>query len=216
MSRIDLLDIYRALLDHFGPRHWWPGDTPIEICAGAILTQNTNWKNVERAIANLKQARVLSYKGLRDIPLENLAELIRPSGYYNQKAKKLKAFIDFLTREYRGNLSALFQEETEDLREKLLKIKGIGPETADSMLLYAGEHPIFVIDLYTYRVMTRHAWAPEEATYADLQEFFQSQIPQDVELYNDFHAQFVAVGANYCRKTPQCANCPLRGYLPST
>lgn len=216
MPKLDLLKLYRAMLDHFGPRHWWPGDTPFEICVGAILTQNTNWKNVERAITNLKQARVLSYKGLRDISVEKLSELIRPSGYYNQKAKKLKAFMEFLTRETRGNLSALFQEETDDLREKLLQIKGIGPETADSMLLYAGEHPIFVIDLYTYRIMTRHGWAPEEATYADLQELFQCQLPIDVELYNDFHAQFVAVGAAYCRKTPQCEECPLRRFLPVT
>lgn len=213
MPKIDLIAIYNLLLDRFGNRHWWPGETPIEICVGAILTQNTNWKNVERAITNLKQARVLSYKGLRDISLEQLAELIRPSGYYNQKSLKLKALIDFLTRDYRGNLSAMFQEETQKLREKLLHIKGIGPETADSILLYAGDHPVFVIDLYTYRILTRHGWLPEETTYGEMQEFFQDAIPQDVALYNDFHAQLVAIGANYCRKTPKCEECPLRCLL---
>lgn len=216
MPRIDLIEVYQTLLDRFGHRHWWPGDTPFEICVGAILAQNTNWKNVQRAISNLKQAGILSYKKMREIPVESLAELIRPSGYFNQKAKKLKAFLEFLAREYTGSLSSMFREKTPVLREKLLGVKGIGPETADSILLYAGNHPVFVVDLYTYRVATRHGWLPEEANYAELQQYFQERIPNDLALYNDFHAQIVAVGAAYCRKKPDCEACPLYRYLPIT
>ncbi|MGC9327804.1 MAG: endonuclease III domain-containing protein [Candidatus Hinthialibacter sp.] len=213
MAKIDLMEVYQTLLHHFGHRNWWPGETPMEICIGAILTQNTNWKNVERAIANLKQAHFLSYKGLKDAPLDRVRECIRPSGYYNQKALKLKAFTVFLAKEYSGSLAKMFREETPILRQKLLRVKGIGPETADSILLYAGRHPVFVIDLYTYRIVTRHGWLPEETRYEELQEFFQDNIPPDVDLYNDFHAQLVAAGANYCRKTPQCEECPLKRFL---
>ncbi len=216
MSNVNLLQIYQTLFEYFGHRHWWPGDTPFEICVGAILTQNANWKNVKRAIQNLKDARVLSYQAMRDTPMEKLAELIRPSGYFNQKAKKLKAFLDFLSEEYRGSLSRMFRESTPILRKKLLTVKGIGPETADSILLYAGNHKIFVVDLYTYRVVTRHGWMPEETSYDELQEFFQSAIPDDLALYNDFHAQLVGVGAHFCRKTPRCEECPLKLFLPDS
>lgn len=214
MPAVSLKNIYQTLLTHFGHRNWWPGDSPIEIAIGAILTQNTAWKNVEKAISNLKQAGALSYKALESIPIENLAVLIRPSGYFNQKSLKLKAFVHFLKNEYQGNIKKMFREETSVLREKLLAIKGIGPETADSILLYAGEHPVFVIDLYTYRVATRHGWTPEEVDYDGLQEFFTQRLPRDIELYNDFHAQLVAVGNTYCRKTPKCEECPLKKYLP--
>jgi len=214
MPPVDLLEIYHALLNHFRHRNWWPGETPLEIIVGAILTQNTAWKNVEKAIGRLKEAGVLNLKGLRAIPLEDLAELIRPSGYYNQKALKLKAFLAFLQREYRGSLTRMFKEDTEVLREKLLKVKGIGPETADSILLYAGGHLTFVVDLYTYRVATRHGWVSEETGYEELREFFQDRIRPDVELYNDFHAQLVAVGHHFCRKTPRCEECPLQPFLP--
>lgn len=214
MPSVDLHEIYHALLNHFRHRNWWPGDTPLEVIVGAILTQNTAWKNVEKAIGRLKEAGVLSIKGLRTIPREHLAELIRPSGYYNQKALKIKAFLAFLQREYRGNLTRMFREDTRVLREKLLQVKGIGPETADSILLYAGGHLTFVVDLYTYRVATRHGWVPEDIDYESLREFFQDRIRPDVELYNDFHAQLVAVGNQYCRKTPCCEECPLKPFLP--
>jgi endonuclease-3 related protein len=202
------------LLTHFGHRGWWPGDTPFEIIVGAILTQNTAWKNVEKAIANLKAAKALSYKAIHQLPQPMLADLIRPSGYYNQKAKKLHAFTQFLKTECRGSLTQLFQEETGRLRERLLSVKGIGPETADSILLYAAEKPVFVIDLYTYRVVTRHGWLPEDTTYQEMQYFFQDRLPVDVALYKDFHAQLVAVGNRFCRRTPSCEGCPLRCVLP--
>ena len=213
MPSVDLHEIYHALLNHFRHRNWWPGDTPLEVIVGAILTQNTAWKNVEKAIGRLKEAGVLSIKGLRTIPREHLAELIRPSGYYNQKALKIKAFLAFLQREYRGNLTRMFREDTRVLREKLLQVKGIGPETADSILLYAGGHLTFVVDLYTYRVATRHGWVPEDIDYESLREFFQDRIRPDVELYNDFHAQLVAVGNQYCRKTPCCEECLLYRFI---
>ena len=214
MRSVDLNIIYQTLLDRFGHRGWWPGETPIEIITGAILTQNTAWKNVEKAIANLRRAGKLSYKALEVIPIEALTELIRSSGYYNQKALKLKAFVQFLKKEYQGSLTRMFREETPVLREKLLSIKGIGPETADSILLYDGEHPIFVIDLYTYRIVTRHGWVPESIDYHGLQDFFTAKLPEDTGLYNDFHAQLVAVGNAYCRKTPKCDECPLKRFLP--
>ena len=169
---------------------------------------------MEKAIANLKREGRLTYKGLSQIPLERLAELIRPSGYFNQKALKIKAFIHFLEKTYGGNLHRMFRQETAKLREDLLGIKGIGPETADSILLYAGEHLVFVIDLYTYRVITRHHWAEETIDYAGLQEIFHQRVRKDLELYKDFHAQLVAVGNAFCRKTPNCEHCPLKPLLP--
>ncbi len=214
MRSVDLNKIYLTLRDCFGHRNWWPGETRFEIIVGAILTQNTAWTNVEKAIANLRGAGKLSFKAIDAIPLEALAELIRPSGYFNQKSLKLKAFVQFLKKEYQGSIAGMYREETPVLREKLLSIKGIGPETADSILLYAGDHPIFVIDLYTYRIATRHGWVPESIDYHGLQDFFMTKLPKDTGLYNDFHAQLVAVGNGYCRKTPKCEACPLKRFLP--
>jgi len=214
MSKPALMKIYQTLLNHFGHRHWWPGETRLEIIIGAILTQNTAWKNVEKAITNLKKEGLLSYQGLQAISQERLAELIRPSGYYNQKSLKIIAFLAFVEERYAGNLQRMFREETLALREEMLAIKGIGPETADSILLYAGEHPIFVVDLYTHRVITRHAWAEERIDYHGLQQWFAERIPKEVELYKDFHAQLVAVGNAFCRKTPKCEACPLKSFLP--
>lgn len=214
MTPKNLTKVYKRLLSHFGHRGWWPGDSNFEIIVGAILTQNTAWKNVEKAITNLKQAKVLSIKKIHELPHETLAELIRPSGYYNQKAKKLQAFTTFLKINYRGSLTNMFKEETGVLREQLLSVKGIGPETADSILLYAGEKPVFVIDLYTYRILTRHGWLAEETTYQELQYFFQDRLPVDVDLYKDFHAQLVATGNQFCRRTAKCEGCPLQPLLP--
>lgn len=180
---------------------------------GAILTQNTSWKNVEKAIRNLKDYRILTYKALYELPLEDLSQLIRPSGYYNQKALKIKAFLQFVQHEYRGSIKKMFNSPTKILREQLLSIKGIGPETADCILLYAGDHLSFVVDLYTYRIMTRHGWAEEEIDYHGLQELFESNIPDELDLYQDFHAQLVAVGNQHCRKTPKCDDCPLQPFL---
>jgi endonuclease III related protein len=214
MTPQNLRTIYSVLLKHFGHRGWWPADSPFEIIIGAILTQNTNWKNVEKAIANLKSAHALSYKKIHAMPQPELAALIRPSGYYNQKSLKLKAFTTFLEQTFQGSIARMFRAPTQLLREQLLSIKGIGPETADSILLYAGEKPVFVVDLYTYRLVTRHGWLPEKTDYQEMQYFFQDRLPVDVNLYNDFHAQIVAVGNHYCKRTPQCEQCPLQKFLP--
>ncbi len=214
MNQDQLLAVYQTLKNHFGHRGWWPGETKIEIITGAILTQNTAWKNVEKAISNLKKENVLSYKGLSAIPQEELAERIRSSGYFNQKAKKIKEFISFLKSNHAGSVSRMFREETSRLREQLLSVNGIGPETADSILLYAGNHPVFVVDLYTYRVLTRHGWMEEGVKYEEMRRYFEQNLPRDVELYKDFHAQIVAVGNSYCRRTAKCEECPLKTYLP--
>ncbi len=213
MKEIDLPEIYNTLLNHFGHRGWWPGDTPLEIIIGAILTQNTSWKNVEKAICSLKKEKILSYQGFQSIPVERLAALIRSSGYYNQKARKIKAFIAFLQDRYSGSLARMFREDTPALREKLLTVKGIGPETADSILLYAGDHPVFVVDLYTYRILTRHEWVEEGIDYSAMQAYFEERLPRDVALFKDFHAQLVAVGNTFCRKKAKCGACPLKSYL---
>ncbi len=194
---------------HFGHRKWWPGDTPLEIIVGAILTQNTAWQNVEKAIGNLKTNRALSIPRLRDVDETQLAEWLRPSGYYNQKAKKIKAFIVFLDRHYGGSISRMSQAPLACLRGELLKVKGIGPETADSILLYALGKRVFVIDAYTKRIFTRHHYFTGEPSYHEAQKFFEEECPPDVDLYNDFHAQIVATGNRYCKPTPRCEGCPL-------
>jgi endonuclease-3 related protein len=211
--KTSLVQIYQLMYDHFGHRDWWPGDTPLEIMIGAILTQNTAWKNVEKAIHNLKKNRLLSLARLRELEEHHLAEQIRPSGYYNQKAKKIKALIEFLDRWYGGSISRMKTADCELLRDQLLQVRGIGPETADSILLYALEKPIFVIDAYTRRIFTRHHYFPSEPGYQEAQEYFHAEFPTDLELYNDFHAQIVATGNRYCRPKPLCTGCPL-AHLP--
>lgn len=205
----ELLWIYRALRRRFGPQGWWPGETPLEVIVGAILTQNTAWRNVERAVAALKEARLLSVRGLAGIPRARLARLVRPSGYFNQKAAALKAFSRFLARGYGGSLARMGREPTAALREKLLAVRGIGPETADSILLYAFDRPVFVVDAYTARVLSRHGIAAPRARYGDLQRLIAARIPRRRALYNEFHALFVRVGKEFCRKTPRCGGCPL-------
>ena len=204
-----LLMFHRRMLTHFGPLRWWPGETPFEVIVGAILTQNTAWTNVEKAIANIRCAAALSPKKLRRMPAARLARLIRPSGYYNVKAKRLKAFLDFLHREYDDSIAKMFRESPQALREKLLAVNGIGPETADSILLYAGGVPTFVVDAYTKRILSRHGILDGNEKYEDVKQLFESNLPRDVQLYNEFHAQIVNVGKNYCRRTPHCAECPL-------
>ncbi len=206
-----LLKIYATLNGCFGNLNWWPGETPFEIAVGAILTQNTNWKNVERAIENLKGNNLLSPLGLLKIREEKLEELIRPSGYYRIKTKRLKNFILFLFEEYDGDLNKMFEEELWSLRGKLLGVKGIGEETADSILLYAGEKPVFVVDAYTRRILLRHHLIDEDVRYSDIQSLFMDHLPCHAPLFNQYHALFVNTGKQFCRKTPQCDECPLKG-----
>ncbi|EKD51317.1 MAG: Helix-hairpin-helix motif:HhH-GPD [uncultured bacterium] len=205
-----LEDIYQKLLSHFGPQHWWPGDTPFEICVGAILTQNTAWSNVEKAIANLKNNQLLSFERLLATPAQSVAELIKPAGYFNIKTKRLKSFLGAIKRE-QGDFDTLSSLSTSSLREFLLSISGIGPETADSMMLYAFERPVFVVDAYTNRMLTRHSLVDEEADYFRLQEYFEDHLEKDVALFNEYHALIVKLGKEFCRKSnPKCEECPLR------
>jgi endonuclease-3 related protein len=211
-----LLDYYRAMFGALGPQHWWPGKSPFEVIVGAILTQNTAWSNVERAITNLRRGRLLHPAALETIPAPRLAGLIRSSGYFRQKAKKLKAFVRFLRVEYAGSLARMFRTPTALLREKLLAVHGIGPETADSILLYAGEHPVFVVDAYTRRILERHDLAHPRATYDQLRSLFESHLPRETPLFNEFHALIVNTGKNWCRaRNPLCSECPLHPFLPS-
>ena len=205
-----LLDIYDRLFKSFGKQHWWPGDTDFEIIVGAILTQNTNWGNVEKAIKNLKEAKVFTPRKLYEIDIQELAELIRPSGYFNVKAKRLKHFIEWLFLKYNGSLPKMFKQDCVTLREELLSINGIGRETADSILLYAAQKPTFVIDAYTKRVLVRHELIPEEYEYEEMKAFFEENLPEDVSLYNEYHALLVRVGKYYCKPKEQCEECPLK------
>lgn len=204
-----LLEIYRLLSERFGPQHWWPGQTPFEIIVGAILTQNTNWGNVEKAIANLKTARCLSAEKMHSLELPALAQLIRPAGYFNIKAKRLKNFLDWLFANYDGKLENLESISTDRLREELLSVKGIGPETADSILLYALNRETFVVDAYTARISCRHYLIEPGTDYESLRSLFQSNLHVDVKLYNEFHALLVRLGKEYCRPTALCPSCPL-------
>lgn len=204
-----LVAAYRALDDHFGNLRWWPGDSPLEIIIGAILTQNTAWQNVEKAIASMKTSRLLSAEALFAISESDLAEQIRPSGYYHIKARRLKAFLAFLQDLFQGNLDGMLKEDTKTLREKLLQVKGIGEETADSILLYAGGKPIFVVDSYTRRILMRHGIIREKITYGEIQSLFMKHLPHNAPLYNQYHALLVNTGKNYCRKKPRCQECPL-------
>jgi len=204
-----LTEIYRLLFDRFGPQHWWPGQDPFEIITGAILTQNTNWSNVEKAIANLKSAGCLSPEKLYHLDISQIAEFIRPAGYYNIKAKRLKNFINRLFDSYNGKLTNLESLDTGQLRAELLAIKGIGYETADSILLYAFERPVFVVDAYTARIVFRHKLIEPDADYEQLRELFQSNLPQDTQLFNEYHALLVKVGKEFCKPKARCPGCPL-------
>jgi endonuclease-3 related protein len=210
----ELLMIHKKLYRCFGPQNWWPGDTPFEIAVGAVLTQNTNWGNVEKAIQNLKKQGVLSSRGIHGLSVKELALLIKPAGYFNVKAKRLRSFLDFLMNEYHGRMENMAREDLTQLRPKLLGIHGIGPETADSILLYALEKPIFVIDAYTKRILSRHGIMASDRSYAEFQELFQASLKRDLHLYNEYHALFVRVGKTFCRRTnPLCEKCPLHDML---
>ena len=211
-----LKDMFHILLYHFGPQHWWPGETELEIIVGAVLTQNTNWTNVEKAIGNLKKRDLLTVNALEAIPVASLAEAVRPAGFFNLKAKRLKNVIDFIMLRYGGDLSMLLKEETSTLREGLLSVRGIGRETADSILLYAARAPVFVVDAYTHRILHRHAMADELATYEEMQALFMENLPEDHQLFNELHALIVRTGKEYCRKNPRCNICPLKEWGPIT
>jgi len=204
-----LMEIYNLLLSSFGPQNWWPAETELEMMVGAVLTQNTSWNNVEKAILNLKEKSLLSIQNLSQIPSSLLAEYIRPSGYYNLKAKRLKNLINCIVDKYNGDITTLFSLDTETIREELLMVKGIGLETADSIVLYGAERPLFVVDTYTHRIVTRHGLIEEEAGYNDLQSFFMDNLSHDVDLFKEFHALIVKTGKDFCRKKPSCSECPL-------
>ena len=211
---------YEFMRARFGHQQWWPGETPFEVCVGAILTQNTSWTNVERAIANLKSAGVLEAKKLFSLPETELAQLIRPAGYFNVKARRLRSFLRVLVEEYSGELHRLFAGETKTVRNRLLEIKGIGPETADSLLLYAGGHHSFVVDAYTRRIFARHGWCSDRADYDTLKTVCESAlsekaIPERLDYWQDYHAQLVMIGKHYCRKREsRCSDCPLHSLMP--
>jgi len=205
-----LISVYRQLDRHFGPLNWWPGETPFEVAVGAILTQNTSWKNVETAISRLKNADLLTPQALQNAKEQEVALLIRPSGYYNLKTKRVKNFVGFLMDTYNGSMSRMFQEDMWPLRRNLLEIKGIGEETADSILLYAGNKPIFVVDAYTRRIFTRHGIPMDTWKYGEIQTLFMQYLPEEVGVYNQYHALIVNAGKHYCRKIPVCERCPLQ------
>jgi len=210
-----LMRYFTAMSQNLGPMRWWPARTPFEVIVGAILTQNTSWGNVERAIANLRSAQMLTPSAISAARMARLAALVRPSGYFRQKAKKLKAFVRFLQREYGGSLKRMFATPTEVLREKLLSVHGIGPETADSILLYAGEHAVFVVDAYTHRIFGRHGITNGKPDYENVRALVEAALPRDSRLFNEFHALVVNTAKNWCRKKePRCAECPLGSLLP--
>ena len=209
-----LSQIYELLLEAYGPQHWWPADSPLEVVVGAVLTQNTDWRGVEKALDNLKKHKLLDPVKLQAMPNEELAQLIKPAGYFNLKARRLKNLIDFLIEAYCGDLETMGRAQTGKLRKELLTVNGVGPETADSILLYALEKPVFVVDAYTYRVMSRHDMIGEEVSYDELQELFTRHLPLEVKLFNEYHALLVRVGKLHCRRQPHCQGCPLEPLLP--
>ncbi len=216
MTGQTIQEIYKLLFERFGRQHWWPGETKDEIIAGAILTQNTNWQNVEKAIANLKKASVMSLEKLYQIEQTELAQLIKPAGYYNIKAKRLKAFLKWLFERHNGSLSEIESMHIENLREELLGINGVGRETADSILLYAFGKPVFVVDAYTYRIATRHLLIEPQCGYEELRSLFEDNLDNDVQVFNEYHALLVRTGKEFCRPTARCAGCPLESLTHQT
>ncbi len=212
---------YAALAAAYGPQRWWPAETRFEMIVGAYLTQNTSWKNVEKALANLRQGQVLDVAGIRGIAQEELEELVRPSGYFRQKAARLKTFIAYLDQRHGGSLERMFAQPTQQLREELLALNGVGPETADSILLYAGGHPVFVVDAYTRRIFDRHGILPFSAKYETIRGLVEETLKAPsaehaTTHFNELHALIVSVGKEHCNRQARCEGCPLERYLPST
>ncbi len=213
MSKETLVKIYDKLLEAFGPQHWWPADDDFEIIVGAILTQSISWKNVEKAIYNLKTEDLLSLDAILAVDKDKLAALIKSTMYYNQKALKLKNFCRYIKQNYGGDIYSLFEKSIPNMRAELLSIKGIGPETADSIILYAAEKPIFVVDAYTRRIFSRLGFLPDDVKYSQMQDFFMSNLPSDVNLFNEYHALIVRLGKDYCKnKKPLCNECPVKNH----
>lgn len=212
-----LMDIFQKMFDFFGPQHWWPASSPFEVAVGAILTQNTNWRNVEKAIENLKKNNLMTPEGILETSESELKSLIKSAGYYTQKAHRLKEFCKYLKEKYNGDIEKMRQQDISKLRNELLSIKGIGKETADSILLYALEKPVFVVDAYTYRVLYRHRIVEEGISYDGIQELFHDNIENNAELFNEYHALLVKTGKEYCKKSlPRCSECPLKEFLNGT
>ncbi len=207
MNRIQ--NIFEYLFKHYGPQSWWPADDPFECVVGAILTQNTAWKNAEFAIRNLKSHMVLNEKNLSDMPTEELVQLIKPSGYYNQKAFRLKSIVNFINQEFDGKTENMALADKDELRSKLLSINGLGPETVDTILLYALNKPVFVVDKYTYRIFHRHGLLPMDCSYEEMQEMFMDSLEEDPAVFNEYHALIVKVGKEHCGKRASCDKCPL-------
>jgi len=201
--------IYNRMFDRFGALHWWPAETPFEVCVGAILTQNTAWTNVEKAICALKQEGIMTPIAVRDVEAQLLAQLIRPAGFFNIKSLRLKEFVSWLFQQHAGSLERMFCGEWHILRKELLQVHGIGPETADSILLYAGNKPTFVVDAYTRRLFHRLGLLPEKAGYDHTRDMFMANLPADVQLFNNYHASIVEQCKQFCRKKPRCSGCPL-------
>lgn len=207
-----LQELYQLLFDRFGPQGWWPGDTPFEVALGAILTQNTNWQNVSRVLAALKAEGYLDAVLLGQLPEAELANRFRPAGYYNLKARRVKNFLDFFAARFESSMENMALEELDNLRAELLGLHGIGPETADSILLYALHKPTFVVDAYTFRILSRHGLVTEPCSYEELRQFFMDRLPVEVPLYQEFHALLVRLAKEFCRPQPQCAGCPLEDW----
>jgi endonuclease III related protein len=212
--RGETLRVYRLLLRRFGHSGWWPGDTPFEVCLGAILTQNTAWTNVEKALARVRAAGRLSFDGLRGLPRGRLEALLRPSGTYRIKARRVRAFLSFIESRHGGRVEAMASCEPRVLRRQLLEVDGIGPETADSIALYAAGHPLFVVDAYTRRVFGRLGLLRGGEPYDVVQRFFHRRLPSDPGLFNDYHAQIVRLAKEHCRTVPRCPSCPLEEVCP--
>lgn len=211
-----LRSYFDALLSHYGPQHWWPADSPFEVMVGAILVQNTAWKNAEQALKTLKTYGLLEIRKIHETDPGTLALAIKPAGTFRLKAARLKGFVAWLVSRFDGDLGRMKEQAPHRLREELLEVRGIGPETADAILLYALGHPSFVVDRYSHRVLARHGLAPEEASYEDLQEVFEKNLPRDPQLYGEFHALIVSVGKEFCRTRALCDACPLRRFLPGS
>lgn len=204
--------MYERLLNAFGPQKWWPARTRFEVIVGAVLTQNTNWGNVEKALNNLKAEKLLSPDALRDIPARKLASLIKPAGYFNVKTRRLKNFLSFFFNEYQGDLKRMAREDPGILRRRLLGVNGIGPETADSILLYALDQPVFVVDAYTKRILYRHNMVASGADYDTVQGILMKALGCDPRMFNEYHALIVRLGKDFCKPAPRCGRCVLNDF----
>jgi len=211
MKKEKIFQVYKILYKTFGPQHWWPARTPFEVIVGAILTQSTNWKNVEKAVASLRKYRLLRPPRILESRAGRIEHRIKSAGYYRQKTRKLKAFVNHLFTCHKGQLKRLFSQSIPELRKELLSIHGVGPETADSIILYAAEKPSFVVDAYTRRIGHRLGLFKYNK-YDEIKAFFERKLPRSVKIYNEFHALLVELGKRFCRKKPLCQLCPLSGF----